>query len=156
MLWVKTSAWHFPCSIVTLAVTQREKSQHGKLEILTPRSPRPSTTWQHIHTSIDHGCRTLPISRVIHSHPPWQHKQYESVNEAWRELFCQKNKPMEHIQTNSGFPTAALKVSGLPDWDLNNVWTGPAADNQSRRMWVNVWQRQPVLASCVEHTTDGL
>ena len=80
----------------------------------------------------------------------------ESVNEAQRELFCQKNNTMEHIHTNSGFPAGAFKVSGLPGWDLDNMRTGPAADTQSRRMWVDFEQRQPVLASCVEHTTDGL
>ena len=45
----------------------------------------------------------------------------ESVNEVWRELFCQKNKTMEHIHTNSGFPAAALKVSGLPGWNLDDM-----------------------------------
>ena len=57
--------------------------------------------------------------------------------------------------TNSRFPAAAVKTSCLPVWNMGDMWTGPSADIQSTRMWMDFGWRQPCKASCLEHSVDG-
>ncbi len=44
----------------------------------------------------------------------------ESVDKARKELFCQKNRTMESISTNSGCLAAALQACSLPGRNLDN------------------------------------
>ena len=57
--------------------------------------------------------------------------------------------------TNSRFHAAAVKTSCLPVWNMGDMWTGPSADSQSRRMCMDIGWRQQCKASCLEHSVDG-
>ena len=102
ILWSEKRPQHFPFSTVTQAVTQSQHSvgrgtnQHGRLGLPTLTSLRPSGSKSAL--SLDNRWPHFKLldryTFIIYD----KTRHSGSINEARRELFCQKNKTMEHIQ----------------------------------------------------------